>query len=279
MSHDHSIIAIMLNRNANSKTAANEMKLQFAQKFVASGNTKVTLIQMFLYYSWFNVTTAFANNALSYKWIDGVEYPIAFTDGNYSISAMSDYMQFIMKQNGHYLVDENGSNVYYISFVENSTYYKTTLTVDVVPSSLPTGWSNPAGVNLTLGNKTPLFVVPNESTGFLIGFSVGTYPSVPQTTQYQVNGSLAPQINPVTSVNVTCSMVNSTYNTESRILYSFAPQVSFGEQIVIEPHFPIWIDAIAGPHYSIALEFYDQDNNPLAIRDPQMRAKIGIMYN
>lgn len=82
----------------------------------------------------------------------GTVIPVTVPDGYYSLAILNAYLQFVMQQNGHYLVDPNGNYVYYLEFVTNPNNYR----LEIHSWSLPTvaawntmqanGWTNPGGV-------------------------------------------------------------------------------------------------------------------------------------
>lgn len=65
----------------------------------------------------------------------------------------------------------------------NTTYYAVQLQCYNVPTSLPTEYTNPSGMTLRLLRQHRNLLYQVQITfGTIIGFSAGTYPSVPQTT-------------------------------------------------------------------------------------------------
>src|SRR5690606_3497697 len=141
---------------------------------------------------------------LAYIWA-GTSYPIVFESGIYaSAEDLSGFIQFIMKQNGHYLVDESDEEVYYLRLRTNSVFYTFGLQCDPVPAVLPEGWSNPAGV--VLDGKCPQLVVASGSNiAKVIGFVPGTYPAVASSSPVSYNGTLVPQISEVSTIFILCS--------------------------------------------------------------------------
>ena len=257
-------IQLSQSNTTNSKSNQLNLKLPFPADIK---NYDVALSNAFIYYSWRNVTTAYGNRTFSYSW-NGVTYPVTLPDGNYSVSDLNNYLQtIVMNANGHYLVDSNGNKVYYISLTANPTYYAVTLTCTPIPSSLPSGYTNPAGI--TLSGNTPLLIINNSAFGSLIGFSTGTYPAVTQTSIYQLNSNITAQISPVTSVNITCNMVNnSRFNSVSpQTIYTFSPQVSYTSQINIQPSVLQWYKCIDQTYSYITVELKDQNGNDLALID------------
>lgn len=159
---------IALYPSNTNNTKNNQMKMNFPYPFESKDN-EIALSSCFIYYSWRNITSAYANNTLSYTMPSGVSYPITIPDGYYSISDINAYIQLVMYNNGHYLLNSNGTPVYYLSLQANSVYYRTTLTSTPIPSVLPSGYTNPAG--LSLSGNCPLLNVSNAAFGSLLGFS------------------------------------------------------------------------------------------------------------
>lgn len=234
----------------------------------------VALLGIQMYYSWNNITAAYVNNAFSYRWVDGVTYPVNFPDGFYQISDINGFLQFTMEGNGHYLVDNNGNNVYYLSLAENTVYYAITLTSTPVPTVLPAGWTNPNGVPLNGLNPqliVPATVAPNglTSMSILIGFNPGTYPPANNVGLYMVNGQNVPDISPVTSVNVNTNLAYSSFfSPNGQAIYNFTANVPFGSLIDIHPNPLVYYRANDSSYPSIQVFLTDQNNNPLNNLDP-----------
>ena len=158
-------------------TAPNKFTYRLPQSGYKSGRDEVALKSMTVYFSWPNISAAKGNNSMSYIW-QGNTYPIVVADGIWSFAEFSSYMQQVMKQNGHYLVDDANSDVYFLTITVNPALYCLTLVADPIPTSIPIGWSNPAAVNLTVTpGQTPQLVIPTGLTTFT-GFATGTYPAV-----------------------------------------------------------------------------------------------------
>lgn len=273
-----SINTIILNQQLNSSSQNNTIQLTLPSPFFAT-DIEIALMNAYFYYSWFNVTTKFANKTFSYKWIDGITYNITLPDGFYTISDLNGYLQFVMSSNGHYLVNAAGEKVYYIALDTNTVYYAVTLTCTVVPSSLPSGWTNPASVNLALyGGFCPQLIIGGSNFGSLIGFASGTFPTVPAASTYQVNSTLTPQISPVVAVNITCNMANnSTFNTAAaNVIYTMSPNVGFAEQIQLEPRQLLWFECNNGNYNVINVSFLDQNYDPLALNDRNLIVTLAI---
>ena len=58
----------------------------------------MALSSISVYYSWFNITSALANNTFSYTWVSSgttTNYTVTIPDGIYEISSLNSYLQFI----------------------------------------------------------------------------------------------------------------------------------------------------------------------------------------
>lgn len=262
--------------NFNTKafnTKNNELRLKLPLPQILTGK-EVALGQCLIYYSWRNITAAFGNNfGISYT-INGVTYNITIPDGYYSVSDISGYIQSQMKNNGHYLVDANGDTVYYISLVENAVYYAVTLTCTKIPSSLPSGWSNPA--SLPLNGATPYLNITNQAFGDLIGFTAGVYPPTAIAgSSVSLNSTKTPVISPVSTVNICTNLVNNfQFNTYPDVVYSFNSTVEYGSQIVISPQNVFYFPVVGNKFEEIVVTFRDQDNRDLQILDTNITVTL-----
>lgn len=242
-----------------------------------------------MYYSWFNITQLFSNNTFSYNWINGAgistTYNIIIPDGLYEVAQLNEYLQFNFLQNGHYLVDSGGNNVYYAEFLVNPTRYAVQINTYLFPTALPSGWSNPAGVAFPPQSFNPIITLPsniNEILGYVENFTTNQNLNnayVPPASNYVsklANGTLsyistsAPNIQPNSSLLFSISNVDNAYAVPTSILYTLVPQVSVGELINEKPTNFIWNRLIDGTYNELRLTILGTDLNPIKINDPAM---------
>jgi hypothetical protein len=249
--------------------------------FTVSKDSEMTLTQFTLPYSWFNVNSTFYNNAsFQYNWTVGTTvstFTITLPNGYYSISDINNYLQLKMIDNGHYLINASGQNVYYLNISLNTTYYSNMIISYPVPTSLPTGYSQPsnfAGYPTT--TKTPQFIVLNNNFGSIIGYSAGSYPPVAQSTNYSTIGNIVPNGAPVNSVIVRCSLVFNPVSSTTDILDSFAITSSFGSNINYSPPFEKAVKIRAGKYSQLTITLFDQSLNPLPNQDPNVLINLLI---
>jgi hypothetical protein len=258
MSEDNKVI--ILSTYNNSSTQNNVVNLQLPSPLELK-NQEVALQSLEIFNSWPNINnTTFNNNTVSYIF-NGNTRNLTLPSGFYQVSDINAYIQLQMYNYGDYLL--NGTTpVYYLSVITNPTYYSNTITATPIPTSLPTGYTNPN--NITLSGVSPQLVISNSAFGSLLGYAVGTFPSSPSSTTYQTNGTLVPQIAPVNNVLVGCNLVNSSrINTFPNTIGVFSANVSYGSQIQYAPYQLLFIPVVDGYYNNITVTLSDQLGRPL----------------
>jgi len=267
--------AVVLGAQSNISTQANQLTIQLPSVWNAQ-DAQVALASLYIYFSWRNITAAFTNNSCSYRWVDGTTYPVAFPDGYYSPNDISGFIQFVMQNNGHYLVDNTGTNQFYLSVQTNSVYYADTITSTCVPTVLPAGWTNPHTVPLN-GLQPQLIFSSTNKFWQILGFAAGaTYPPAQTGNTYSVNSVVVPEVSPITAVNVACDIANTgPFNAQSGIIASFnTGAYQYGDQIVVQPTFPVYFKVNDGRVNTISVSFYDDSGNPLGVLDPNIQCTL-----
>jgi hypothetical protein len=247
-----------------------------SQTFVGQ---QIALTGLNIYYSWFNVSASNVNNTFSYVWPVGpVTVDVVVPDGYYSVSELNSYLQFVMIQNNHYLMDAGGDNVYYLELVENPSLYAVQFNSYPVPTALPGGYSAPAGWSgYPAVASTPQLVVPNTNFQYLIGFTPGTYPAAVQATNYSATSDTTPQVSPVSSVLVSCSLVHSGISSPDDIIFGFSPSgTAFGSIISPTISSLVWNTLRDGTYNEMTLTFLDQNYNFLPITDTNLTVLLAI---
>lgn len=249
--------------------------------FSVEKDSELCITQMTVPYSWFNVNSIFYNNAsFQYNWTVGTTtttYTITLPNGYYSATDINNYLQIQMIANGHYLVNSSGQNVYYLNLSYNQNYYAIQLICYAVPTALPTGYTQPsnfAGYPTTA--TTPQFIVLNNSFGTLIGYTAGSYPSTPQTTNYNTISNTLPVGSPVNSVIVRCSLVFNPTTTPTDILDTFSINSIFGANIQYLPTFEKAVSIRKGKYSQLVVTLFDQNLNPLPSQDPNVLINLLI---
>ena len=246
-------------------------------------NNEIAVSSLSLYYSWVNISSALNNNTISYTWYpSGATIAITIPDGFYTIAQLNAYLQGVMISNSHYLITSAGQNVYYVEIVENSTYYSIQINLYQLPTAAQAaalGYTAPAGWGgYVAANITPQLIIPATNMRNLIGFNSGTYPSPTQATTYSKVSDFTPQVSPVQSCLVSCSLVSNPYAPPpNNIIFSFAPaDVQYGS--IIQPQISnlIWNQIIDGYYTNFRVQFLDQSYNPLLLKDTNLVLMLSV---
>jgi hypothetical protein len=248
----------------------------------------ISLSQAQMYYSWFNITSEFNNNTIQYVWIDGAgvqtTYTITIPDGLYEVNTLNQLLQFTFIQNGHYLVN-SGQNVYYAEFILNPSRYAVQINTFLFPTSLPVGYTNPAGVAFPPQSFNPSIILPpkvNVILGFVPNFTTNLninnafVPPVSPYVSKLANGTLsyistvAPNLQPNSSVIINISNIDNQYAQPTGTCYTIIPTVAIGEVINEQPVNYIWNKLIPGTYNQLTINILGNDLSPIKIQDPTM---------
>ena len=81
------------------------------------------------------------------------------------------------------------------------------------------------------------------------------------------NGENVPHFEITEVVLVHCNMVNNDYQQDSRVLYTFIPNKSFGSLLDISPSNHIFLKTFNSEYDEIIVWFTNLNSNPLEIED------------
>lgn len=295
-----------------SSSYSNKLTIQLptSSEFI---DAEVALVSLYVYNSWFNITAALGNNTLYYQvptstttWsslypvFTNTATPTVISDGLYEITDLNSVLQYTFQQNGHYFIDANGNNQYPIVLASNPNQYCFSATCLLISNPLPTGWTYPSGsapnkftsantynaticrlviptTSIAAGSYTP----GQSSMAKLLGFAPGNYPSGNPSNSYTQNvvfNGTTPQISVVNNVNVACNLVNlpSSGSYGANVIYSFASNVSIGNQINVNPQTLLWVPVTYGHYNRIQISFLTDYFQPLSILDPAISATLWI---
>ena len=161
------------------------------------------------------------------KWNDAFQLP----DGSYSVSDIQDYFKYILKKHGE---NTNKPSVQiYVNKIENRIIFK-----------IKNGYSLEL---LTPDIKKLLGSTKNKITE-------------------DKNGENVPHFEITEVVLVHCNIVND-YQQDSRVLYTFVPNKSFGSLIEISPTNHIFLNTFSSEYNEIEVWFTNQNIRPLEIQD------------
>ena len=163
------------------------------------GQKTVALSNLSIYYMWKNVKRSYNNNKFEISaptWSEEFELP----DGSYSVSDNQDYFEYISKKHSENV--DNPSVRIYVNKIENRITFE-----------------------IKSGHYLELLT---PETMKLIG-------SAENEINKDKNGENVPHLEIVEIVSVHCNLVNNDYQQNSRILYSFVPNKTFGSLLEISP--------------------------------------------
>lgn len=259
--------------STNVVAGSNNTRYQY--KFIApveiKENATLSVSNITIPYSWFNISDVNNNNFFQFYFPDststGTGYIIPLKDGWYSVSDLNAILQQFCIANSLYLIDGWGNYVYYLTITYDSILYAVRTTAKFVPTSLPSGWTQPAGwhgYNATL--LTPILQVSTTGFGNLIGFNTGLYPTS-NTSETSFLSTKTPQGSVVNNIIVRSNLIDNDSGFPTDILDTIPIDVPFGTNLNYSPKELKVVKCIAGTIQSFEVFFSDQNLNPMFILD------------
>jgi hypothetical protein len=291
-------IVVLNSSNLVPNGQNNSLVYKFPNSVLFKGNS-IAVSSVSMYYSWFNISSALGNNTFSYTWINGATkttYNVVIPDGLYEISDLNSFLQFTFIENGNYLIDGGGKNVYYGELLLNPTRYAVQVNTYYVPTSAQAttlGYTSPVGfAGFPTISYNPIFTFPtsfNNIVGFSAGYSTPNNTAnayVPPANQTLIlknnNGTIsclstqAPNVQPNSSIYFSLSNINNPYSSPSSIIYALVPTGAVGTLIAERPPQFAWNRMIDGTYNELRLQFLGTNFQPIAINDPQMTIMLVI---
>ena len=195
------------------------------------GQKTVALSNLCIYYTWNYVKSSYNNNKLKISaptWSKEFELP----DGSYSVSDIQDYFEYILKKHSESV--DNRSIRMYINRIENRITFK-----------IKNGY---------------YFELLTPETMKLLG-------STESKITKEKNGENVPHLEVVELVLVHCNFVNNDYQQDSRILFTFVPNKSFGSLLEISPTNQFFLKTFNSEFQEVKIWFTDQTSKPLELED------------
>lgn len=201
-------------------------------------NDQLALTNLSIFYSWFNFnSTLYNNTTFTYTWIDATVHTVTIPNSNLNITDLNAYLRSVMVTNTHYLLD-GADIVVFLELVLNISKYAVqfnALTVPTAAQATTLGYTLPSGATwaFPISAVSPQITISSMNNfGTVIGFNAGTYPAAPSATNFSKLSDNAPQVSPITSLVLTCSLVDNDIASPSELLYCFPiPDVAFGTLI------------------------------------------------
>ena len=217
----------------NSKTSEyHVLVLKLTDKLdLKRGQKTVTLSNLSIYYTWKTLKSSYNYNKFKLSaptWSEEFELP----DGSYSVSDIQDYFEYILKK--HREGVDNPSIRMYINRIENRITFK-----------IKNGYY--------LELLTPKTMKLLGSTGSKI--------------TKDRNGENVLHLEIVELLLVHCNLVNNDYQQDSRILFTFVPDKSFGSLLEISPINQVFLKTFNSEFQEVKIWFTDQTSKPLELED------------
>ena len=272
----------------NSNNVMNGYNTFFKYKFIGGNfniyeGAKLCISQAVIPYSWFNINSGLYGNQTFSYYFGNTTTPSVFTlqNGNYTVSDINNALQNFMISQGHYLYNTaTGQNVYYIDLLTNQTFYTNNFILSNIPTSLPTGYTNPSNIfPFSQGGYCPQINITTTGFGSLIGYTTGLYPSTKSTSSYVTTyGNTVPNINPVNAVVARCNLINNSASSQTDVLDTISLNgTSFGSNISYIPNYEKWINLTEGSYDQLILYFQDQNYNTIQANDPNVMISLLLM--
>ena len=153
-------------------------------------------------------------------------------DGFYSISALQNYFEYIIKK--HEAIIDVSPVLIYVNEINNRIAFK-------------------------IKSEYKLQLLSKE-TMKLLG-------STSNSIDGDKNSELVPKLESADLVLVHCNVVNNSYQQISKVLFTFVPNKKYGQLITISPETLIMLKTVNAEFSFIEIWFTDQDNRSLEIED------------
>jgi hypothetical protein len=306
---------IVLNQSniVNTDGANNTLVYKFPNS-VQFNNHEIAIQSVKVFYSWENINAnPLNNNTFLYTWTVGTTtttYQVVIPDGLYEITQINSYLQYLMIQNGTYLINSSGQYVYYAEFVLSPTAYAVQLNTYPVPTASSftavkdsnnnilyytgntgtpyAGWTTPQAnsqaktkgwVGFPTQTFNPVILMASGSNFYkIIGFS-SSFQSSPNTglnTNLSYQSTVSPNVQPNSVAYISMTNILNPYANPSSIIYSISPNVAFGELITETPPQFCWTQLLNGTYNQLRVQFLGNDYSPLTILDPVMTIMLVI---
>ena len=192
----------------------------------------VALSNLSSHYTWKNIKSTYNNNKFKISapiWSE--EFKLQ--DGSYSISDIQDYFEYILKKHSENV--DNPSIRIYVNKIENR-------------------------VTLKIKNGYYIELLTLEAMKLLLG-------STKSKITKDKNGENVSHLEVVQLVLVHCSIVNNDCQQDSRTLYTFVSNKSFGSLSDISPTNHTLLKTFNSEFQEIKIWFTDQTSEPLEVED------------
>lgn len=268
-------MSYMLVLNSNNVVAGSNnttYQYKFSRNMMIKDEAEMAISSVTIPYSWYNITARYANNTVTIYFpltFGTAQSNITFDDGFYTVDDINAKIQQICIQEGFYLINASGQYVYYLTLLYNPTTYGVQLICQLVPTSLPSGWTQPSNwQGYPPTPTTPNLFITNAEFGKLIGFLPGLYPpNTAFTTDYNVLNTFTPVGSNINNLIVRSSLVDNEVGFPTDIVDSMAITSTFGSNINYVPPVLKWVKIASGIYQYFNITFVDQNLNSIYALD------------
>ena len=217
----------------HSKTSeSNRFKLDLTGKFnLKNPNKNIALANLSIYYTWKIIKSEYNSNKFKISaptWYDTFDLP----GGSYSVSDIQDYFEIIIKM--HKALTEN-------------------LLVQIYPNKIK--------------NRTVFKVNTGYKLEFLAPETMRLLASTKKDVDANKNSENVPKLESVEPVLVHCNLVKNDDQHISKVLFSFVPNIQFGQLINIPPHSLTMMSTVNTEFSFVEVWFTEQASKALEIDD------------
>lgn len=266
---------IVVNQNDIITSTNNVFRFKFRNSTDLK-DYEISLASASLYYSWYNISSALMNNTFYITTRVGstnTKNSIIIPDGIYNITDVNEYIQQWSINNGFYLINSDGDFVYFIQMVVNPNLYVIDLITYPVPTSLPSGYTEPSNwIGYPDDYYNPIVEFPskfNEIVGYTADFATDLNLSNNILLSYQ--SSTSPDIAANTeTILVSIDNIDNKYTNQSGIIYALTATVNAGQVIYERPSNFIFSPFIPGVYSDLYIRLLDTNYQPIHIVDPNM---------
>jgi len=247
---------------------------------VEMGSVDIALGSAALFYSWRNITSTKGNNTFSIihpaTAATNITINITLPNGGYEIADINNFIKFYLISNGYFIQNSSsGEQTVYLELRVNPSTYQVEFVSYPLPTALPSGYTAGSSITFPSSARGPQLVVPSAAFGNLIGFEVGTFPSVQPTTITTTGSTKTPVLTDVQNVVITLDSASNPYAPNSKVIHSVSyAGVSYGRLITSEPNELSFVPQQQGFRQELRIQLCDQNLRPLELIDNDITIKL-----
>ena len=280
---------IILNRSNIDPNRKSRLIYRFPNTQTLDKHT-IALKSISIYHSFYNISAAYGNNTFSFIFNHGGgsdTYNWIIPDGYYSVENLHAFLKAQMYLNNlyTYTISDPTEIQYYCSIDVSGIEYGSQIRVYQLPNTTELanlGYAIPAAatwITHATNNYTPQMVITTANFGSLLGFSPATYPTTSLTENTSFLSDIEIQIDRVSDIMMTNSLINSNISIPSTLQTSITLSARYGSMIQQNDSNPTHNKISAGQYSTFEVELFDQNFQPLNIRDTQLSMRFELSTN